>query len=314
MISDNFIRGLVTHEGGLIRSAPKSDYHNHACLAYHLDTLRSFVNDPIPDPPGTFGEFDLFIDYLVDHLHPHLYTKEGFEFSIDAAMQYADYDGVSILEMSVDAQMMGVYESVEQLTKALDLVRARHPAVDFRPEIGINRLWESDLIDKWVRPLIESGYFNSIDLYGDEQFGEPEKFKDIYKVARAYHLILKAHAGEYRDAEFVRHSIETLELDEVQHGIAVAGSPEIMRWVADRKTVLHVCPTSNVKLMRVPSMDVHPLKKLFDNGVLVTINSDDIMVFDASVSEEYQNLFDAGLFSAEELDSIRLFGLELRNI
>ena len=313
MSSADFIRGITTRQPDIIRSVPKSDFHNHACLAYYLDTLRSYINDPIPDPPDTFGQFDLFIDYLVEYLHPHLYTLKGFEFSIDAAMKHADYDGVRILEMSIDAQMMGVYESVEQLTRALDGIRAKHPNVNFRPEIGINRLWEKDLVERWVMPMIESGYFNSIDLYGDEQFGSPEKFESVYKIARDHNMILKAHAGEYRDAEFVRRSVEVLDLDEVQHGIAVAESQEVMAWLEERKTVLHVCPTSNVRLIRVSSMDVHPLKKLFDNGVSVTINSDDIMVFDAAVSEEYQNLYDAGLFSAEELDEIRKFGIGLRN-
>ena len=131
-------------------------------------------------------------------------------------------------------------------------------------------------------------------------------------VARAQKMILKAHAGEYCDADFVRRSVEVLDLDEVQHGIAAADSAEVMTWLANRKTVLHVCPTSNVRLTRVASMEVHPLKKLFDNGVSVTINSDDIMIFDSPVSEEYQNLYDAGLFSAAELDEIRTFGLSLR--
>ncbi len=312
MSSEHFIEGIRNSKPDLVRTAPKSDYHNHGCLAYHLDTLRSIISDPIPDPPETFGEFGLFIDYLVDHLHPHLYTREGFEFSIDAGLKHAVYDGVAILEMSIDAQMMGVYGTIGQLTESLDIIRARNPNVNFRPEIGINRAWEKELVDKWVYPMIESGYFDSIDLYGDEKQGAPEKFLHTYSIAKANGMILKAHAGEYCDAEFVKRSVEILDLDEVQHGIAVAESPDVMQWLVDRNIVLHVCPTSNVRLVRVASMELHPLRKLVDNGVSVTINSDDIMVFDAAVSEEYQNLFDAGLFSAEELDTIRLFGLNLR--
>jgi adenosine deaminase len=311
--SEQFIKGIKMQRPELVRSVDKSDYHNHACLAYHLDTLRSFINDPIPDPPDTFEEFELFIDYLVEYLHPHLYTLKGFEFSIDEALKHAEYDGVTILEMSVDAQMMGVYGSVDYLTRALDFIRDRNPNVNFRPEIGVNRLLDADVAEKRVLPMIESGYFNSIDLYGDEKEGAPEKFQGIYKVARSHGMILKAHAGEYCHAEFVRHSVEILDLDEVQHGIAAAESQEVMAWLADRKTVLHVCPTSNVRLERVSSMEVHPLKKLFDNGVGVTVNSDDIMVFNAAVSDEYQNLYDAGLFSAGDLDEIRLFGLGLRS-
>ncbi|MDD9972554.1 MAG: adenosine deaminase, partial [Candidatus Poribacteria bacterium] len=68
---------------------------------------------------------------------------------------------------------------------------------------------------------------------------------------------------------------------------------------------LNVCPTSNVMLDGVSDLASHPIRILFDNGVPVTINTDDLMIFDQSVSEEYRNLYQAGVFSAEELNDIR---------
>ena len=107
----------------------------------------------------------------------------------------------------------------------------------------------------------------------------------------------------------VREAVEVLELDAVQHGIAAAGSPEVMKWLADNKIQLNICPTSNVILERVPSMKAHPIRILYDNGVKVTVNTDDVIFFDQGVSEEFFNLYRAGVMTAGELDEIRLNGL-----
>ena len=71
------------------------------------------------------------------------------------------------------------------------------------------------------------------------------------------------------------------------------------------------CPASNVKVGRVHSLENHPVKVLFRHGVDVTINSDDVLVFDSDVSKEYLRLYRHGVLTAEELDAIRLNGLGL---
>jgi adenosine deaminase len=89
----------------------------------------------------------------------------------------------------------------------------------------------------------------------------------------------------------------------------VADSPQIMGWLARNRIQLNVCPTSNVMLKNSESYKSHQIRKIFDYGVPVTINSDDLMVFNATVSQEYLNLFNAGLMTAEELNIIRETGL-----
>ena len=122
---------------------------------------------------------------------------------------------------------------------------------------------------------------------------------------------LKAHVGEFGDAEEVRRTVEVLDLDEVQHGIGAAESSEVMRWLVENEIQLNVCPTSNVMLDAVRDLASHPIRTLFDNGVPVTINTDDLMIFGQSVSDEYRNLYRAGVFSAQELDDIRCASLEV---
>lgn len=154
--------------------------------------------------------------------------------------------------------------------------------------------------------------FYSIDLYGDE-FAQPiENFKCIYHRAKSEGLRLKAHVGEWGTAEDVRKAVEELELDEVQHGIAAVNDESVVRFLADNHIRLNITPTSNVLLGRVASMKTHPIGRLYRNGVDITINSDDILIFDSDVSKEYLRLYEAGCLTAEELESIRRNGLKSR--
>ncbi|HEY0801953.1 MAG TPA: hypothetical protein VGD54_14015, partial [Steroidobacteraceae bacterium] len=102
---------------------------------------------------------------------------------------------------------------------------------------------------------------------------------------------------------------EVLDLDEVQHGIAAAESATVMRFLADHRIRLNICPTSNILLGRVTRLQDHPIRRLFDAGVKVTVNTDDAIVFGAGVSEEFLSLYQASVFTAPELDLIRQWGL-----
>lgn len=85
-----------------------------------------------------------------------------------------------------------------------------------------------------------------------------------------------------------------------------------MNWLADHNIQLNICPTSNVMLNRVENLKAHPIRRLYDYGVKVTINSDDILIFGQSVSNEYLSLYENGVFNAHELNKIRKNGLESR--
>ena len=136
-----------------------------------------------------------------------------------------------------------------------------------------------------------------------------ERFVPVYRRAKVAGLKLKAHVGEWGDADDVWRAVELLELDEVQHGLAAAASPTVMRFLADHRIRLNMCPTSNLMLGRVSALASHPIRQLYDAGVRVTVNTDDTLMFGQSVSDEFLNLFRAGVFSAAELDRIRLNGL-----
>jgi len=153
------------------------------------------------------------------------------------------------------------------------------------------------------------GFHQVLDLSGDELAQPIEVFQPLYRAAKSRGMRLKAHVGEWGTADDVRRAVELLELDEVQHGVAAAESPAVMRFLADRGIRLNICPTSNLLLGRVARLQDHPIRKLFDAGVRVTVNTDDAIVFGVGVSEEFLGLFQAGVLTAAELELIRQWSL-----
>jgi adenosine deaminase len=236
----------------------------------------------------------------------------AFKAAVGAAFIQAKSDGVTVLDMSMDAFMGKLFniepeEIVSTLTESHQILA---PEIDFRPGLGFSRSLPVRTILSCFEPYIETGYFHSIDLYDVEDAQPIENFKELYRYAKKMNMKCKAHAGEFGNAESVRETVQVLELDEVQHGIGAAESPEVMNWLSKNKILLNVCPESNIALKRVTSYQTHPIRILFDHGVKVTINTDDVMLFNAGNSEQYLRLFKSGLFSAEELDVIRMNGLK----
>ena len=103
--------------------------------------------------------------------------------------------------------------------------------------------------------------------------------------------------------------MEVLNLDEVHHGINASGSEEVMRFLADNRIQLNVCPSSNVMLGYASDYKDHPIRLLYENGVRVTINTDDLLIFDSSIENEYLLLYQSGTLNAEQLNEIRKNGL-----
>lgn len=247
-------------------------------------------------------------EYIDEVLAYHIISREGFKFVASSGVNDAIQDGVVVLEMSFDIRMAEYYPDeligVQGFLEAL--VEQYQTQVELRPELGFPRTHAGDAkLMRLAHQAVELGVFQSIDLYDLEEACAPETVKPLYKKARNAGMKLKAHVGEFGGAEEVRRTAELLDLDKVQHGIGAAESVEVMQWLSENQIQLNVCPTSNVMLDAVPELTSHPIRLLFDNGVPVTINTDDLMIFGQSVSEEYRNLYQAGVFSAQELDAIR---------
>ena len=313
-MSIDFVAALSTDNLTAIKASPKTDVHCHAFFSTRRKNVERWVGHPLTKPPLKMKGVEGMMEYADAVLAPHIKHREGFEFVGVSAMKDAIQDGVVMLEMSFDIRLAEFYpDGLTELCTFIEALVERYQAQAYlRPELGFSRGCADDpKLMALVHEAVELGFFQSIDLYSSQEVCPPEVMKPLFTKARAAGMKLKAHVGEFKDAEEVRRTVEVLSLDEVQHGIAASESVEVMRWLSENRIQLNVCPTSNVMLDAVPDLASHPIRILFDNGVPVTINTDDLMIFGQSVSEEYRNLYRAGVFSAEELDDIRRASLEV---
>jgi adenosine deaminase len=306
-----FIDSLDKNYLNKLRSVPKSDLHNHGMMGGRLKTMEKLCGTPLGKfKAGKQGILEIN-NWIVKVYRPLLEQPGIFENAMKAAFMQAKHDGVTVLEMSIDIYMGRLLNlSPAKIVEILEKVhRSIAPEIEFRPELGFNRTFSIRSLLSAFEPYLEFSYFKAIDLYDDESAQPVKNFFELFRFAKKQGYRCKAHAGEFGDAESVREAVEILELDAVQHGIGAAESKEVMRWLADLKIPLHTSPVSNIGLKRVKSYQTHPIRVLYDHGVKVTVNTDDVMLFDKGNSEQYLKLFNCGLFSAEELDEIRMNGL-----
>ncbi len=304
----DFIAALSTDNLNAIRAAPKTDVHCHAYFGTRLENVERWLDHSLMKPPSTMQGLVEMEAYAAEALDPHIKSRKGCEFVASSAVRDAIQDSVVTLEMSFDIRMALYYPNglLGLRTFIKEIVERNSEIIGLRPELGFSRTSADDQeLMKLAHEAVELDVFQSIDLYSHEEACSPEVVKPLYTKARSAGMKLKAHVGEFGGAEEVRRTVEVLDLDEVQHGIGAAESIEVMRWLSDNQIRLNVCPTSNVMLSAVLDLASHPIRILYDNGVPVTINTDDLMIFGQSVSEEYRNLYQAGVLSAQELDDIQ---------
>lgn len=300
-------------EGDLERLArfPKADLHNHGTLGGRLEEVSRRTGRTLPRPPQVLDGMGDFMRWTREHIHPIYRSPGGTEALLAAALAQARRDGVTVLELSFELSLMPSFP--DRAAGMVDLLRRLHaelaPKIDFRPEVGMKRSHDPAQLEDWLAEALEPGYFRGIDLYGDELARPIGAFRRIFALAAARGITRKAHVGEFGTAADVLEAVEVLGLDAVQHGVAAASCPQTMRLLADRHVRLNLCPTSNLVLGVVAQIGAHPARALFEAGVPLSICTDDVLLFDRSVSEEYLALFESRCLGAEELDTIRLSAL-----
>ncbi|WP_349877861.1 adenosine deaminase [Micromonospora sp. HUAS YX12] len=123
---------------------------------------------------------------------------------------------------------------------------------------------------------------------GGPEIGVPRpQFKPWFDQARAAGLRSVPHAGETTGPETIWDALRELGAERIGHGISAVQDPALLTYLAERRIPLEISPTSNVRTRAVPSLDAHPLPRLVEAGVPVSINSDDPPMFGTTLDDEY---------------------------
>ena len=147
------------------------------------------------------------------------------------------------------------------------------------------------------------GFVTGFGIAGDEKIGNPADFAWSFDCAREAGLGLTAHAGEWAGPESVRDALRDLGVSRIGHGVRAIEDLALVDELAEAGTVLECCPGSNVALGLYPSVRAHPIAKLHDRGVKVTVSTDDPPFFHTTMRREYDRLaeafdWDEGMFLA----------------
>ena len=138
-------------------------------------------------------------------------------------------------------------------------------------------------------------------LAADEARFPPEPFAEAFGIARDAGLISAPHAGELAGPASVRAALDTLGARRICHGVRAVEDPALVERLAADEVVLDVCPTSNVMLAVVPSIEEYPLVTLLDAGVRCSLNGDDPLLFGPGLLGEYELVRDTMGLSDEQL-------------
>ncbi len=307
-----FLAALKQNDLDAVKRIPKADLHNHFVLGgdrAYIESKTGYRILPVRHPLHSMDEMH---GWSQENIGSRFESNEMRKLLIQAAFVQARQDGVSVLEIGEDVWALGAFfhNDIEELIAAFeDAHNSIAPEIELQLQIGLSRHCGVDYLMSCLEHFWGRKEFYSIDLYGDELAQPIENFIPIYEKAGEYGLRRKAHIGEWGTADDVIRGIEVLSLDEVQHGIAAASSDRAVDYLLEHQIRLNITPSSNLLLGRVEQIEKHPIAELYRAGVDVTINSDDVLIFDSEVSKEYLLLYNHGVLEADELNQIRLNGL-----
>lgn len=130
----------------------------------------------------------------------------------------------------------------------------------------------------------------AVGLDSSELGNPPEKFTQVFAQAKALGFKLVAHAGEEGPPAYIWGALNDLHVDRIDHGVRSQEDPVLMEYLRDKQIPLTVCPLSNVKLCVVDDLAEHNILSLFEQGLLVTVNSDDPSYFGGYLHENFNGL------------------------
>lgn len=305
-----FKEGLKTGDLSKIRKIPKGDLHNHCGLGMRFSTFNKWAGGNVTPPPNKMEGLLGLDNYIFGETIKFITKDSDIEFLIESTVKEAIEDGVKILEPSIDCNDLRFFNRYSDFFTCITKIKNKYAhIIDFRPEVGMPKSITSEILDNFLIPCIDSGIFKSIDLYGDESIDNFQKFKPYYKYAKEKSLKLKVHCGEFQGSGNVRKAIEVLNIDEIQHGIGAYSDKYVISLIKERNIRLNICPSSNFILGAIDNIKNHPSRILFDSGIKLSINTDDLLLFNSGVSEEYLYLYKSGVFNEDELNEIRHMSL-----
>lgn len=303
---------------------PKIELHLHHEAAAPPAFIRQLAHEKNIDISGIFDEsgsyayrdFDHFID-VYDAATKALQTPEDFKRLTYAALEETAKSSVIYCETFVSPDFCGggdvtawreylaaIKEGAEAAEKDFGIVH--------RCIVTCLRHLGPDKAKPIARCAAETfgDYLTGFGMAGAEMMGRPGDFAYSFDMAREAGLALTCHAGEWGGPDMVADTLRDLRVSRIGHGINAIKDNALVDQLAEDEIVLEVCPGSNVTLKAVSSWDAHPIAKLRERGVKVTVSTDDPPFFHTTMTREFEMLHRTFGWDAADFDALNQTALD----
>ncbi|MDD9707439.1 adenosine deaminase [Seohaeicola sp. SP36] len=305
------------------QSLPKIELHLHLEGAAPPDLIRRLAREKSVDIAGVFDEqghytFDDFPHFLqvYEAATSVLKRPEDYARLTTAVLEESAAQGVIYTEAFLSPDFCGGgdlaawREYLHAIREAAEAAETAH-GITMRGIVTCIRHFGPYTARQIARCAAETAgdWITGFGMGGNETMGKQGDFAWSFDCAREAGLRLTTHAGEFAGPDSVRQALDDLRVTRIGHGVRAAEDPALMERLAESGTVLEVCPGSNIALGLYPGLRAHPIAKLREAGVKVTVSTDDPPFFRTTMTREFQGLEKA--FGWDESDFAALNGTAL---
>lgn len=300
-----------------VQSLPKTETHLHLEGACPLELIERALpgkyqgSPPMWDDAFRYRDFEHFMEIYAEVATTVFNSAEAYHQAAKIILGNCAAQNCRYVETSfhLGALLSGGMSGPELVSAVLE---AAPDGLEVRVFMGI---CHDDYHGRGKELIDDCKHWEELaglDLHGPEYLPLESWTAKVWRETGAAGKELKAHAGEFMPASFVRRCVDELGVRRIQHGVRSIEDPSVVDWLIEKNVTLDVCPISNIKLQvdGIPRMSSHPIRQLFDAGVRCTVNSDDPFMFGNTLSEEYYALASDLNFTRDELARIASYGFE----
>ncbi len=303
---------------------PKVELHLHLEGAIFPQTLlelaqRNAVEIPARDVAGVeqlfryrnFGEFlTVYMALIRAIVKGEDFERLAYELGHELARQHVLYAEVMLSPMQHLRRGMDMHEAIAGT--AAGFARAsRETGIVVQLALDYGRQYGPEMAWRVLEIAIETRRYGVVawSIGGNEIGYPPDPFAEVFAAARNAGLRVMAHAGEVVGPTSVWGAVEALRAERLGHGIRSIDDPRLLECLRDQGVVLDVCPSSNIWTGAAASWEAHPMRRLYEAGVTLTLNSDDPTFFHTTLIDEYRQAVIHFGFGADEITTLVLNGV-----
>ena len=306
------------------KSMPKVELHTHLEGCAPSIFIRGLAAEKSIDISGVFNkdgtyayrDFDHFLQ-VYDAVCTTLQSPQDFYRLVKAVLQESAAHGVVYQETFLSPDFCGGSDLVAWRDYLAAMETA---AAEAEVEFGITlkgivtciRHFGSDAAKSTAICASETfgDFITGFGMAGGEMVGRPKDYAYAFDIAREAGMPLTCHAGEWGGPDMVADTITDLKVQRIGHGVNAIHDPKLIAQIADSDVVLEVCPGSNVFLKATGDWADHPIQKLRDAGIKVTVSTDDPPFFSTTMTDEFNMLAATFGWEANDFNTLNQTALD----